>query len=262
MKRSVKIMANAWFRMYSEFATDPKVQMMSESNQRRLTMLMCVRCNGDVTLHDDEIAFQLRVTDEEWSDTKTLFINKGFIDKDNNLLNWDKRQYVSDSSTARVAKHRNKKKQQCNVTVTPPEQIQNRTDTDIKERKPRVTFAKPSESEVSLFASENNLNLTGFYDYYESNGWRVGKNKMKDWNAAARGWHKRQQEFDKGAGNAANSRAFKPKTQSAAIAQRITQDYLASGGRDFSKDDGHVRDRVDEPVSDGDFIELSQERVG
>lgn len=90
-------MSNQWFRMYAEFATDPKVQMMSEANQRRLAMLFCFRCNGDVTLHDDEVTFLLRVTSEEWQVTKALFIEKGFIDKHNNLLNWDKRQFASDA---------------------------------------------------------------------------------------------------------------------------------------------------------------------
>ena len=28
------------------------------------------------------------------------------------------------------------------------------------------------------------------YNYYEANGWRVGKNPMKDWKAAARNWMK------------------------------------------------------------------------
>ena len=57
---------NQWFRLYSEFATDPKVQMMSEADQRRFIMLLCMRCsNGDETLHDDEIAFQLRISEEE-----------------------------------------------------------------------------------------------------------------------------------------------------------------------------------------------------
>ena len=32
-----------------------------------------------------------------------------------------------------------------------------------------------------------------FLDYYTSNGWMVGKNKMKDWKAAARGWISRNQ---------------------------------------------------------------------
>jgi hypothetical protein len=27
-----------------------------------------------------------------------------------------------------------------------------------------------------------------FYDHYESNGWKVGKNSMKDWKAAVRNW--------------------------------------------------------------------------
>lgn len=130
-------MANSWFRMYSEFATDPKVQMLSEAYQRRLTMLFCLRCNGNVTLHDEEVTFMLRISETEWLQTKDVFIEKGFINKDNEILNWDKRQYISDSSAIRVARHRAKKKDDvtsCNVTVTPSdtEQIQNRTDTDTE----------------------------------------------------------------------------------------------------------------------------------
>jgi len=132
-------MANQWFRLYGEFAHDAKVQMLSECNQRRLIMLFCIRCNGDVTLHDDEVIFQLRVTDYEWAETKAIFISKGFINKDNELLNWDKRQFISDSSAERVAKHRAKIKADVtpsNVTVTLPEQnrteqIQNRTEKYI-----------------------------------------------------------------------------------------------------------------------------------
>jgi hypothetical protein len=125
-------MANQWFRMYSEFASDPKVQMMSEADQRRFVMLLCMRCsNDDVTLHDDEIAFQLRISNEQWAATKAVFLAKKLIDKDNSPTAWDKRQFVSDSSAARVAKHRANKKQDRNVTVTPPEaEAEADTDTD------------------------------------------------------------------------------------------------------------------------------------
>lgn len=119
-------MANQWFRLYAEFSTDPKVQMLSESDQRRLIMLFCFRCNGHVTLQDEEVTFMLRISNDEWQVTKSSFIEKGFINNSNEIQNWDKRQFVSDSSAARVAKHREKKKQSCNVTVTP----QNRTDTE------------------------------------------------------------------------------------------------------------------------------------
>lgn len=117
-----------WFRMYAEFATDPKVQMLSEADQRRYIMLLCLRCcNGDVTLQDDEVAFQLRISNEEWAETKAILQDKGLIDEQSMPTAWDRRQYVSDSSAARVAAHRARKKQRCNVTVTPPD-----TDTDKK----------------------------------------------------------------------------------------------------------------------------------
>ena len=36
-----------------------------------------------------------------------------------------------------------------------------------------------------------------FYDYYESNGWKVGKNPMKNWKAALNGWIRRDSEWNK-----------------------------------------------------------------
>lgn len=118
-----------WFRLYGEFATDPKVQMLSEADQRRFIMLLCLRCsNDDVTLHDDEIAFQLRISNDDWATTKATLIGKRLIHDDNTPTSWEKRQFVSDSSAERVARHRAKKKQACNVTVTPPD-----TDTDTEE---------------------------------------------------------------------------------------------------------------------------------
>ena len=130
-------MANSWFRLHNEFADDLKVQMMSEADQRRLVMIFCIRSNGHVTLQDSEVTFQLRISNEEWSATKKLFIEKGFINEANEVLQWDKRQFISDSSASRVAKHRAKKKEakkdvtMCNVTVTPPD-TDTDTDTDNK----------------------------------------------------------------------------------------------------------------------------------
>ena len=105
-------MSNPWFRLYAEFANDPRIQMMAEAMQRRYVMLLCLRCsNRLVTLHETEVAFALRVSDTDLAETKALFIDKGFIDSEWNLLNWEKRQFSSDSSTARVAAHRNRKKE-------------------------------------------------------------------------------------------------------------------------------------------------------
>ena len=141
-------MANPWFRLYSEFAHDPKIQMLSEAMQRRYVMLMCLRCSETLeTLHETEIAFQLRLSTGELDETKQLFISKNFIDKHWNLLNWDKRQFVSDSSTMRVAKHRSKKKQVSNVDETLQKRPSNAidTDTDTEQIQKRTTsVATPS----------------------------------------------------------------------------------------------------------------------
>lgn len=139
-----------WFRMYHEFASDAKVQSMPEAMQRRLLMLFCLRCSNTlVTLQDDEIAFALRISVDELNATKALFIHKNFVNEEWEILQWNERQFVSDSSAPRVKKHRERKKvasqkavvdtlkstvkHGCNVTLTPQnrtEQIQNRTDTE------------------------------------------------------------------------------------------------------------------------------------
>ena len=52
-------------------------------------------------------------------------------------------------------------------------------------------FSKPTPEQVSAYASEKgnpDFNAEKFVDYYESNGWKVGKNPMRDWKAAVRGW--------------------------------------------------------------------------
>jgi hypothetical protein len=144
-------MANPWFRLYHEFATDPKVQRMSEANQRRIIMLFCMKCsNGDVTLQDEDVAFQLRISNEEWLESKALFMSKNIIDENNQPVAWSDRQFASDSSAPRVAKHRAKLKEACNVTVTPPEQIQNRTDTEAESEKTKTVRAPRFDAQAHL----------------------------------------------------------------------------------------------------------------
>lgn len=163
-------MANQWFRLYAEFANDPKIQMMSESNQRRYIMLLCIRCNGDVTLQDEEVAFQLRISNEEWATTKALFVSKELITEDNKPAAWDKRQFASDSSAARVSKHRAKKKEQCNVTVTP----QNRTDTDIS----TDVDIKPRREKSPRFDAQAHLVSIGV-DPVIASDWISHRNTMR-----------------------------------------------------------------------------------
>lgn len=104
-------MANPWFRTYAEFATDAKVQSMSEPMQRRLIMIFCLKCSDTLqTLSEEDIAFQLRISGEELDSTKTLFMKKGFITKTWELRNWERRQFVSDASAKRQKAYRDRQK--------------------------------------------------------------------------------------------------------------------------------------------------------
>lgn len=90
-----------WFKLYAEFASDPKVQSMSEPMQRRLVMLYCLKCQGDLAkLDDEEIALALRITMSELEKTRELFRRKGFIGDRWSLPAWEKRQATTDKTAA------------------------------------------------------------------------------------------------------------------------------------------------------------------
>ena len=154
-------MSNPWFRMYSEFAHDPKVQMLSEAMQRRYVMIMCMRCsNALVTLHETEIAFHLRISNDELAETKQLFVARGFIDDQWNVLNWEKRQFVSDSSAERVARHRKAKKEASNDDVTLHETKCNALDTDTDTDKNKIKTT-PRKKRADEFDPADALSLLG-----------------------------------------------------------------------------------------------------
>lgn len=57
-------------------------------------------------------------------------------------------------------------------------------------------FQPPTLSEVEKYITEQGYNVDAqrFVDFYESKGWYVGKNKMKDWKAAVRSWSRSQRQ--------------------------------------------------------------------
>lgn len=55
-------------------------------------------------------------------------------------------------------------------------------------------FTKPTVDEIAAYCSErkNNVDPQAFFDFYESKGWRVGNQAMKDWRASVRTWERRE----------------------------------------------------------------------
>ena len=70
--------------------------------------------------------------------------------------------------------------------------------------KKREAFKTPSLDDVRSYCKErgNKVDPESFVNFYESKGWMVGKNKMKDWKAAVRTWEKRDKEKTSGFNNA------------------------------------------------------------
>jgi hypothetical protein len=57
-------------------------------------------------------------------------------------------------------------------------------------------FTIPMISEVESYCLErkNNIEPESFINFYDSKGWMVGKNKMKDWRACIRTWEMREKK--------------------------------------------------------------------
>lgn len=133
------------------------------------------------------------------------------------IPNWEKHQSLDALEKAReknrkkVAAYREKQKLlaagDCNgysnVTVTKCNDIdknkkenENREDIEekkeLKKSKTASRFTPPTLDEVKAYCSErgNNVDAQRFIDYYTANGWKVGRNSMKDWKAAVRTWER------------------------------------------------------------------------
>lgn len=150
-----------------------------------------------------------------------VFKQYEMIDITDDLLkisNWEKYQNVEgmekirEQNRLRNIEYRKRQKQKLLVnvtndaTVTSYDAIDIDIEKDIKNKNIDIRdkciekdstnkakrFIKPTIEEVQNYILENNLNVnsTYWYDYYESNGWKVGRNPMKDWKACVRRWNK------------------------------------------------------------------------
>lgn len=95
------------------------------------------------------------------------YINNNIINNINNNIN-DNERYVDESSTIR--------------------------------KSTKKSFEKPTIDEVDAYCLKKNYEYVdpeAFVMFYESNGWMVGKNKMKSWHAAVGGWNARHRDSGK-----------------------------------------------------------------
>lgn len=70
---------------------------------------------------------------------------------------------------------------------------------DKKKKSGNERFKVPAVEEVAAYCAErgNNVDAHAWWDFYQSKGWMVGKNRMKDWKAAVRTWEQRHKDESK-----------------------------------------------------------------
>ena len=124
------------------------------------------------------------------------FIGKGSTEADRQRL-YDRR--ISDErKQKKLTQSRNleeilkKSTPEIEIELEKEIKIEKEIDSSASTTTKRKRFEKPTLSEIKEYCIErnNNVDAQHFYDYYESNGWKVGKNSMKNWQAAVRTWEK------------------------------------------------------------------------
>ena len=120
----------------------------------------------------------------------------------------DKKQMVSTES----------KKSKCFSEKAKKADNDNEYDNDLKKENTidgvkEKRFAPPTLENVSEYCREmgyTNVDAERFIDFYTSNGWMVGKNRMKDWKAAVRNWDRREKNPQRqdGAGEVTKKNRF------------------------------------------------------
>lgn len=186
--------------------------------------LLSIKNNGYLIYEGIEDNFAEELALELDEDTENVKVTLAFLHGNGMLEETEQDKFLmtetikcigSESASAeRVRKYRAKKQKalQCNTPVTIGNteiEIEKEKDLEIdteiekeidiepeeEQEKPKgkaKRFTKPTLAEVQAYCTErnNNVDAEHFYDYYEANGWKVGKNSMKDWKASVRTWER------------------------------------------------------------------------
>jgi predicted phage replisome organizer len=190
-----------------------KMQLLSIKTEGRLFF------EGIEGSFDEELALDI---DEDVDNVK---VTLSYLEKLNLIESSIEDEYVlpgvlgligSESESAeRVRRYRENKEMkllQCNDAVTNSNdnviscntEIEIEKEKEIDKKKSNSRFAPPTTEEVKDYCRErkNQVDAERFIDFYESKGWMIGKNKMKDWKAAVRTWEKEKQPPPKVPGQA------------------------------------------------------------
>lgn len=96
-----------WFRLYADWLHHPKVQRLSEADQRRYVGILCLACSGRLDTADiGALAFELRIGEDDAAQTVERLIAAGLLTEAGEVHNWHDRQPRRDCSAERTRRWR------------------------------------------------------------------------------------------------------------------------------------------------------------
>lgn len=108
------------------------------------------------------------------------------------LVNYRKFQDIPEESTSKSTSKSTSDQPATNQQLTTNNKDNKKN--KIRESVRAKRFTPPNVDEVRAYCEErgNSVDAQRFVDFYTANGWKVGKNSMRDWKAAVRTWERRE----------------------------------------------------------------------
>ena len=123
--------------------------------------------------------------------TQGMLINIDNYDFYQTLSNYESNDESNDEKATK-AERKQRQPDNINKNDNNGEEGNKNDELNIVDAKASKRFIKPTIQQVFEYCQErkNNVDAERFIDYHDSNGWKVGKNAMKDWKATVRTWEK------------------------------------------------------------------------
>lgn len=198
------------FLFYPADFTVGTMGMSYEQKGKYLTLLIMQHSKGGY-LKQRDITRILDLTNEEDNEVLEKFkkTDEGFYYNQRLLIEITKRKEHSAKQRANARKRWDKEKKEDanvmpshnggNAKAMPLENENENKDVNIIKTKNKV-FKKPTLLEIYNRCKEmgyTTIDPKNFFNFYESKGWMIGKNKMKDWKASLAGWESRNKKEGK-----------------------------------------------------------------
>ncbi len=176
------------FVLYTEYLRH--IQKMSMDQRGELfTAILCYAAGESVPELDAAADMAFSFIRERMDRDNAAYMEKVEKRREAGKLGGRPKANAYDENQTKAKKANGFSEKQNNPDTVPVTDTVPVIEKESKEKSMR--FSPPTRQNVAEYCAEkgySGFDVERFLDYYTSNGWMVGKNKMRDWKAAVRNW--------------------------------------------------------------------------